>query len=269
MISVRIMSVASETLPGWMNHTLPAPRLSLWQTAVCDDGPLRLESSRPQSPSSSQPSPVWGVRSTPGQTERLMGVWDNTQLLEALQGRGWGPQTPSSPPLVQEGMLNPNSAAAKQGELASRQRHASVPLLWAAPKLAHPWLASLSLPGTQSYTLAVSGRKILFFFTPVRWCCTSPCTLCDRCKTELQRSTGFWDSPQSQDHIQWWNATKKSTSVSLAFTKTTNWDFSQDLFSWYCSNMGKDTPAVSINLPFYWSHNYVWKHPDCFQSALY
>lgn len=138
MISVRIMSVASETLPGWMNHTLPAPRLSLWQTAVCDNGPLRLESSRPQSPSSDQPSPVWGVRSTPGQTEGLMGVWDNTRLLEARQGRGWGPRTPSSPPLVQEGMLNPNcscQAGWASEPSASRQRASAMGSTKAGPSL--------------------------------------------------------------------------------------------------------------------------------------
>lgn len=210
-----------------MNHALLAPRLSLWQTAVCDDGLLRLESSRPRSPGSSQPSPVWGVRSTLGQTVRLMGVWDNTRLHEALQGRGRRPRTPSSPLPAsgQEGMLNPNTAAAKQGELTSRQHHTSVPLLRAAPKLARPQLAWLSLPGTQSYILAVSERKIFFFFTPVRWCCTSPYILCDRCKNELQRSTNFEihsrvkiisnsEMPQRNRHLRVWLLPKLQTEIS-------------------------------------------------------
>lgn len=101
----------------------------------------------------------------------------------------------------QEGLLNTKSVTAKQGELASWQHRNSMPLLWAAPQLAHPCLARLSLLGTQSYTLPISGRKILFLFSPVKWCCTSPCTLCDRCKNELQRFANFRGSQQSQDAI--------------------------------------------------------------------
>lgn len=112
--------MASEILPGWMNHTLPVPRLFLlWQTPVCDDGLLHLEISHLWSPSSSQPSPIWGMHSMPVQTVRLVGIWDNTQLLKTPQGTGRQPPPLFSPLPGQEGMLKPNTAVPKEGELAS------------------------------------------------------------------------------------------------------------------------------------------------------
>lgn len=164
-----------------MNHTRPAPRLSLWQTPVCDEGRLSLESSHPRSPSS--PHPVWGVWGT-------------------LADATW---------LYQEGKY------------------------YFCP-----------------------GSMVLHLPTHFVWWM----------EERTAESTHFWDFQESQDCIQQQNNTKKSLSVILAFTKTTNWDFSQSLLSWSSSNSRKGTPAVSVNVRFYWSHDYVWKHPDCFQSAL-
>lgn len=75
-------------------------------------------------------------------------------------------------------MLNPNSVAVKQDELVSRQHHASVPLLRAAPKLACPHPPWLSLRGTRSYTLSVSERKILVFYHPGSGGAAPPHVLC-------------------------------------------------------------------------------------------
>ena len=114
-------------------------------------------------PSAPSPAPSEACAQRRGQTARLMGVWDNAWLPKAPQGRGRRPRTPSSPLPGQEGMPKPNRAAARQGELGGRQHHASVTPLWAAPQLAHPPPARLSLTGTPSYSPAVSGRKILLF----------------------------------------------------------------------------------------------------------
>lgn len=45
-------------------------------------------------------------------------------------------------------------------------------------------------------------RKENIIFTLVKWCCTSPCSLCGGCKKGLQRFAHFWHSQQSQDRTQ-------------------------------------------------------------------
>lgn len=93
MISVRIMSVCLRDLVG-MDESHPAGSKALTLT---NRSVLCLGSFRPQSPVSSQPRPIWGERSVPGQTAGLMGVRDNTCLLEAPTAAAGGHQ--ACPPL--------------------------------------------------------------------------------------------------------------------------------------------------------------------------